>query len=292
MPNAMERFRRHMSLALIVAILASPLPLASADSQGHGNRVATPGAPRQWLVKYMGGPNRLKRGTTVALEITERTILYRDPNSGPDPVLSIPVAAVSDVSDEVIEGSLSEKVFGPGEPDYLDDLGAPCAEWALARIPDISGAVVAGGCLAGSLAVETPYAILASVLSNIPFKDHFLRLSWQANGEDPEVVFKVSGKDHVTLLEELERVTGQGRREEELQGQAARTAIYDAPVTHIEEFDRKTNEARVQQWLTDQCQASSSQKPNWFSPNSIFEVSSLCPPSATGLAQERARLTK
>jgi len=292
MPNVAEKFSRQMAHVIFVAIMASGLQLAGADSRQSVSRVAKRMAGRQWRVKYMGGPNQWKRGTSVDLEITDRTISYRVLGSGLVPGFSIPVAAVSDVSDEVIEGSLSEKVFGPGEPDYLDDLGAPCAERALAKIPDISGAAVASGCLAGSLALEAPYAILASVLSNIPFKDHFVRLKWQANGEDPEVVFQVRGEDHLTLREELERVTGQGRREEKVQAQAAQATIYDAPLTHIQEFDRKATEARVQQWLTDQCQGDSSRRPSWLRPDSTFDGASLCPSSATGQAQERARLNK
>lgn len=280
MLNATERLSRQMAHVIFVAILASALPLAGADSRRHGSRLATPTAPKQWRLKYMGGPNLLKRGTPVDLEVSERTITYGTVGRRPDQQFSIPVAAVTDVSDETIGGDLSEKAYGPGEPDYV----SPCE--------NARDAVLGSACVAGGLAVETPFAVAYSVLQNIPFKDHFVRLKWQANGEDPEVVFKVSGKDHLALREELERVTGQGRREEELQGPAAYSTIYDAPVTHIEEFDHKTADARAQQWLIDQCQAGSSHKPNWLRPDSIFDGTSLCGPSATSLAQERARLSK
>jgi len=280
MPNAMEKFSRQMTHAIFAAILAWALPLAGADSPRRGNRIADPAAPKQWRVKYMGGPNLLKRGTPVDLEVSERMITYGTVGRRPDKRFSIPVAAVSDVSDEVIEGSLSEKVFGPGEPDYI----SPCQ-----NVRDIGLGYI---CLAGALALETPFAVLVSVLQNIPFKDHFVRIQWQANGEDPEVVFKVSGKDHVALVEALETVTGAGAREERLQGQATHSTIYDAPVTQIEEFDRKTAEQRTEQWLLHQCQAGSNDQPTWLRPGSIFEGTGLCPPTATGQAQERLRLTK
>jgi hypothetical protein len=248
-----------MAHAVFVTILASGLPLAGAEPQRGVNRIAN----KQWHVKYMGGPNLLKRATPVVLEISERTISYRAVGSRADQGFWIPVAAVTNVSDEVIEDRLSEKVFGPGEPDYINDLDAPCAERVVRTIPPGPvAAAAATGCFAGSLALEVPYAVLASVLSNIPFKDHFVRLKWQANGKDLEVVFKVSGKDHVALREGLERVTGEGRREEEPQGQAVQATIYDAPVTHIEEFDRKTTEAHVQQWLIDKCLDRGSERPS------------------------------
>jgi hypothetical protein len=280
MLTAMEKFSRQMTHAIIAAILASALPLAGADSQPHGKRIADPAAPKQWRVKYMGGPGLLKRGTPVGLEVSERTITYGTIGSRPDKRFSIPVGAVTDVSDETIGGDLSEKVYGPGEPDYI----SPCGS--------VRDVVLGSACVAGGLAVETPFAVAYSVFQNIPFKDHFVRLKWHANGEGPEVVFKVSGKDEVALREELERVTGQGGREEEPQEQATQAAIYDAPVTHTEQFDRKTTEARERQWLTDQCQGGSSDKPIWLKAGSIFDDASLCPLSASSQAHERARLTK
>ncbi len=54
-----------------------------------------------------------------------------------------------------------------------------------------------------------------------------------------------------------ERVTGESLRARG-QEQAPTPTIYETPLTHIEEFDRKVREARVQQWLSDHCQPSSS----------------------------------
>jgi hypothetical protein len=258
----MKRLRQ-INHAILVAILASPHTLVGADSQLEANRIAKSATGKQWHVKYMGGPTLLRRGTPVDLAIGALTVSYRARGREETQESSIPVTAVTDVSDEIIEGNLSEKVFGPGETDSVDDLGVPCAEWALGNDSGVGGEVVASGCLAGSLALEVSYGLLDSFLSNIPFKDHFLRIFWQEGDKVLGIVFKVSGKDLVGLREQLKMVADRGRGGTEA-GQAPRTTMYDIPETGIEEFDRKVREARFHQWLSDRCQSGLSDKPNWL----------------------------
>jgi len=279
MTGAIKRLQQHTAQAMFLAVLASWLPLAGADPPPLLKQADKRPAGNQWQVKYMGGPNPLKRGTRVYLEFSEGAITYRTARGGKGGEFSIPVVSVSDVSDEVIEGYLSEKVFGPDEPDYLDELAVPCIAWTDRTIPDRRVAVpAASGCFAGSLGLEVPYAIVASVLSNIHYKDHFIRLRWEQEGKDPEVVFKVSAKDYLALQEELERVTDEAWKGKSPE-QASEATVYDRPQTHIEDFDHKTHDTRVRQWRTQECASRSADKPAWLRPSSgLAGLTSLCAP--------------
>jgi len=276
MDTSIKIGRAHMILTLAVAVLAAAVPLA-----GLGSPTVTdaPKAPtgKQWQVKYMGGPDSLKRGTHVNLEVLDRAIIYRAVGSRSSQPFSIPAVDVTDVSDALIEGNRAEKVFGPGEPDYV----TPCG-----RFPD---PYAAGGCSVAGLALETPFGVVASVLQSIPFHDHFIRIAWQQEGEDPVVVFQVRAKDVTDLREELERVTDKARADA-VQRQAPQATIYDAPLTGLEEFDRTIIKARAEEWISSQCQSPSNETQSWLRPPSTLNSFSLCPSNTTGQAEARARL--
>ncbi len=92
MPNPTERFRHQMSQVVFVVILVSRLPPAGAGSTPPMTRNHKAPADKEWQVKYMDGPSRLKRGTPVQLGVTEQAISYRAVGSRPDQGFSIPVA--------------------------------------------------------------------------------------------------------------------------------------------------------------------------------------------------------
>jgi hypothetical protein len=280
MTGTIKRLQQQMVQVMFLAVLVSWLPLTAADLPPSVKQVDKRPARKQWQVKYMGGTNPLKRGTRVYLEISEEAIAYRTAGGGKGGEFSIPGGSVSDVSAEVIEGDLSEKLFAPDYPDYLDDLGVPCVAWTDRSIPDPRAAVpVASGCFAGSLGLEVPYAIVASVLSTIHFKDHFIRLRWEQEGTDPEAVFKVSGKDYLALQEALESITDEARKGKS-QEQSSEATAYDRPQTHIENFERKTHDMHIRQWLTEQCASTSADKPAWLRPSSgLAGITSLCSPN-------------
>lgn len=216
MRNPVQRLRYTIIIqAICVAILASGLPLTGADPLPV-TRPEKALAGKQWRVKYMGGPERLKRGARVTLSVTGPVIKYWQGNSRSGRQFSIPVAAVTDVSDAVIEGNRAEEVFGPDEPDYVSSCES------------VRDPVAFQLCLDGGIALETPFAIIASVLSNIPFKDRFVRVAWQRE-EKAAVVFKVSGRESAGLLEELQTVTGRRQTQGELdQAKAKAMSILSA----------------------------------------------------------------
>lgn len=281
MPETIKRLRHQVILAEFAAMLVVSLPLAKAGLAPGVSRLDGHPASTLWRVRYMGGPNLLKRGTRVELRITEQAISYRPAGSGSGNAMSIPVAAVTDVSDGVIDGNRSEKVFGPDEPDFLDDLGAPCAEHALKAEPGPLGRGAAGACLAGTLGLEIPFAILKSILENIPFHDRFVRIAWEQDGIDPHVVFQVSGKDFVALREELERVTDNGHRPES-RVQTIQDDPFEMPVTGIESVDRRVQDARFQRWLNERCPTNLGQQPAWLKQALVIAPTRPCP-AATGI---------
>lgn len=281
MPETIKRLRHQMILAEFAAMLVISLPLAKAGLAPGVNRLDGHPASTLWRVKYMGGPEQLKRGTHVQLTITAQTISYRPAGSGSENAMSIRTAAVTDVSDAVIDGDRSEKIFGPDEPDFVDDLGAPCARQALKVDTGALSAAGAAGCLAGTLGLEIPFAVLKSILENIPFHDRFVRIAWEQDGIDPHVVFQVSGKDFVALREELERVTDNGHRPES-RVQTIQDDPFEMPVTGIESVDRRVQDARFQRWLNERCPTNLGQQPAWLKQALVIAPTRPCP-AATGI---------
>ncbi len=276
MDTSIKVRRTRSILAAVVVVLAATLPLAGLGSPTVTDAQRAP-AGKQWQVKYSGGPDALKRGTEVNLEVLDRAIVYRVVDGRARQRFSIPAVDVNDVSDALIEGKRSERVFGPGEPDYV----SPCV-----KLPRL---FVMGACGVGGVAVDTPFAFVALALQSIPYHDHFIRIAWQWEGENPDVVFQVAAKDVTDLREELESVTDKARADG-AERQAPVASIYDGPLTGIYELDRVTTRARVGEWLSSRCSSSSNENPSWLSPRSNLSSFSLCPSSVTGHARARARL--
>lgn len=225
MATSIETIRRQMIQALIVAFLSPVLPLAGTSSPGLERNHKAP-SDKHWQVKNMGAVDPWRRGMPMDLRVSEEAITYGAVGCRPSQWSSIPVVDVNDVSDAVIERDLSEKVFGPGDPDCL----SPC---------DSAGdREAASACALGGLALETPVAIVASVLQSIPFNDRLIRIAWRQQGGNPQVVFKVCAKDLVALREELEGVTAKPRGHDP-QPQAGQATIYHVPIKGIDEFDCK-----------------------------------------------------
>jgi hypothetical protein len=252
MTISMKTVRSQVIQALFVAVL-SPAPPVAAQMPNTSSVPAARGH-KSWRVKYVGGAAGLARGTRVTVSVNRNQIVYQPDAGRGHASFSIPTPDVADVSGELVTGTLEEKVFGPGEPDYLEDLGKPCADRALARMPDLEGGAAAAGCLAGSLALEVPYAILFSALQNLNFKDHFVRVRWQEQGgADPEVVFKVSGRDYPDFLETLESATNQSTRG--LQEESPPGATDASLPTPSDNRGHPSSEASVKRSLVDQCLA-------------------------------------
>lgn len=273
MPSRIKRLRHQMILAGFAMTLTARLSFGGAGSPPVGaNKLERRAVSTLWHVKYMGGPNALKRGTRVDLRIAGNTISYQTAGRGPGSEFSIPIADVTAVSDAIIEGDRSENVFGPDEPDFF----SPCGKL---REPAVEVCGVAG------LALETPFAIVKSILVHMPYKDRLVRLAWQRQGEDPAVVFKVSGKDFAALSEELQRVTEKSLANG-VRGQASQEALHDSPVTPIDAFDCEVARMRVQRWLSDQCQPGSSERPSWMrSSQNLRGVNLASLEAATGKKQ-------
>jgi hypothetical protein len=152
--------------------------------------------PTQWHVKA-AGDGQFKNGTKLKVTMGRETILFERA----DPIragrLSTPVARITEVSDSIITGILSDKFFAEGDPDYISGCG---------REPWASDPYVFTACLGGGMAAESAIAPSYMILSSISYEDHFVRVDWlDEDGEARQITFKVGKKAYRAFLAELRR---------------------------------------------------------------------------------------
>jgi hypothetical protein len=138
-----NRTRQLRPSAIRVALAQTVLWATFSAAQPASAQPSTASAPavlasRSWQVRYMGGPAGLARGTKVRVHINRDRVVYQSATGRKKDAFFIPTPEVSDVSGELIAGTLAEKVFGPDDLDYVDALGVGCPQ------PDLADPVRGG----------------------------------------------------------------------------------------------------------------------------------------------------
>jgi hypothetical protein len=159
----------------------------------------------KWRVKA-AGDEPFKRGSKLTVTVEEGKILCERRGRHRSPTVTIPTNRVTDFSDSVISGLLSDKVFGEGEPDFLTH----CGEEPWTNDPYASAACAGTG-LAGELAISP----LLFTLHTVSFEDRFVHITWKdQDGKSRRITFKVEKKDYALFLANLRTQIGQGLQED------------------------------------------------------------------------------
>lgn len=190
-PSCVEK---HVPVFFLMAILALPGPLIAIQ--------AKPAATgERWQVKA-AGDDPFKNGTRVTVTIGRENIkCERNGNSSADKI-AIPIASITEVSDAVISGRISEKVFADDEPDYISGCG---------KAPWTNDPYAFAACVGGGISAEMAISPLVIVLSSIPFEDHFVHITWRDEGaQQKRITFKVSKRAYRAFLAELRNRVGEG----------------------------------------------------------------------------------
>lgn len=233
---AAKAIGRRLLQSLLFSILSPAPPAAGQLPPGTPAvpaAVAAGQAEPSWRVQYVGGPEPIKRSAPVEVTVGRDQITYRQVGGRSGPASSIPVAGITGVSGELIEGRSDDKAFGDGEPDR----STPCGE-----VDDPLSAIAF---------CATPLVVLGSlkgILRAIPYKDRFVRIAWREPGGANQVaVFRVPGKDYAPFLEAVEHVTPKldDRPPEDSPAPSARASSSPAGPSRA---DQASSDELFQQW--------------------------------------------
>jgi len=191
MTISMKVIRAQVVQALLVAVLSPPLPLAAV----RGGEVPQ---GKRWRVTYVEGPivvphgkNKKKKvrplapGSSLKIRVGPDGIVCERKKAV---VLSVPLTAVTEVSYDAASHRVSSAV--------LAQLGPMASSGGACYPPQGCGAMVLGTLLVA--AASTPFK----------YTNHFVRITWEEQGEEKRVEFKVDKHDYKSFLAELGSATG------------------------------------------------------------------------------------